>query len=59
MLKYKFLAAKGFDTTAASAEFSIAYDQAVSKDVPGVTLSLVPGTSHRLLDPGEFTGIGL
>jgi hypothetical protein len=42
MLKMRFLAAKGFDTTAATNEFATAYAMAVSKVTPSEVLSVVP-----------------
>lgn len=59
MLRYKFLAAKGFDTTAAVAEFTTALKFAVSKNNSGQSLNLVPRATFPFTNPQNITGIGL
>jgi hypothetical protein len=49
-LKLAFLTAKGFDTTAATADFKIALEAAINADSDAPMLSLVPGGGPALLD---------
>jgi hypothetical protein len=50
-LKLAFLTAKGFDTTAATADYKLALEAAINADSDAPVLSLVPGGGPALLDP--------
>jgi hypothetical protein len=53
MLKLRFLGAKGFDTTDALQQYMEALTSALDKNVPGTTLTLVPG---ECVNPTPWTG---